>query len=728
MSVVEYVKGTIERVTFHSEESGFCVLKVQTKKQPDLITVIGSTMTVQAGEFVECKGIWINNKKYGLQFKTDSIKVILPTTLEGMQKYLASGLIKGIGQGFARRLIHQFGIAVFDVIEKEPDRLLEVPGLGQDRQKSIIQAWQDQRIIRDIMVFLQEYGVGTSRAVRIFKAYGAKSIEYIKNNPYRLAHDIHGIGFKTADSLAQKLGIPFDSILRVGAGIVHCLQEETSEGHCGAEKEHLIKKAEAILSVNEDLIHLALEQADLNRKIQIIIHQESTYCFLKSLYLSERNIAHRCKILLKGKTHWSNWSTEKIAKKIQWVQNQTHLILSASQKKAVQAAIKNKVMIITGGPGVGKTTILNSILKIIASLNLRILLAAPTGRAAKRLSESTQMEAKTIHRLLSYSHTERTFRYNESNPLEADLIVIDESSMIDVSLMNVLMKAIHPDTALLLVGDVDQLPSVGPGAVLQDLINSTLIPTIKLTEIFRQASTSEIIVNAHNINRGIIPTPFNALKSKSSKALSDFYLITCETPEAIAHKVIELVTERIPKRFNANPIQDIQVLTPMRKGILGTISLNIELQKRLNPQTEVISKFGIQYGVGDKVIQNTNNYDKEVYNGDIGVITKIDKETDCLSIVFNNTEVLYDQSELDELNLAYATTIHKSQGSEYPIIVIPLSIQHYTLLERNLIYTGVTRGKSLVVLVAQSRALAIAVKKQNAQSRLTYLKELLLEK
>lgn len=721
----EYLRGAIERVTFYSEDSGFCVLKVQATGHRDSITVVGAGCSVQAGELIECTGIWINNKQYGLQFKADTLKVLLPTSVEGMQKYLASGMIKGVGPAFAQRLINTFGDKVFDIIEQAPHRLMEVPGLGKERQKSIIEAWESQRIIRDIMVFLQNHGLGTSRAARIFKAYGAKAIETLKKNPYRLAEDIYGIGFKTADELAQKLGIPPDSLIRVKAGVIYCLQESASSGHCGVEKTALIKQTQEMLSLKEALIHMALEPEVMGNQLKIIEDNGTVLCFLKSLYLCEWSIAARCKALLKGSTLWSKWSDKEIESKIQWVQEQTKLMLSLSQKKAVESAIKNKTMIITGGPGVGKTTIVNSILKIISSLNVKILLAAPTGRAAKRLSESTKMEAKTIHRLLAYSQADRSFKHNEDTPLEADLIVIDESSMIDVVLMKSLLKAIHPNTAVLWVGDVDQLPSVGPGSVLQDLIESELITTVKLTEIFRQAKTSSIILNAHAINKGTIPSR-SEVGSKTD-ALSDFYLIHCETPEEIASKVVHLVTQRIPTRFKVSPIQDIQVLTPMRKGVLGTLSLNIELQKVLNPQPVFIAKFGTQYSVGDKVIQNINNYDKDVYNGDIGFVTRIDKETDSLSIQFNNVEVNYDTSELDELNLAYATTIHKSQGSEYPVVVIPLSTQHYSLLERNLIYTAVTRGKSLVVLVAQSRALAMGVKKQRAQSRLTYLKELLLQ-
>jgi exodeoxyribonuclease V alpha subunit len=541
----------------------------------------------------------------------------------------------------------------------------------------------------------------------------------VRENPYCLAQDIHGIGFKTADQLAQKLGIAKDSPLRVQAGVTYCLQNYTTNGHCGIEKENLITITASALEIEASLIACAIEEEKKSQRIIEITVDEQVCCFLTSLFNAEKGIAQQCNRLLQGKTIWENINCEKA---ITWVQEKTQLILADSQRKAVECAIKSKMMIITGGPGVGKTTIVNTIIKIIATQKVEILLTAPTGRAAKRLSESTGMEAKTIHRLLEFDPKSHQFKRNQDFPLQADLIVIDEVSMVDVVLMNQLLRSIPDSAAVLIVGDVDQLPSVGPGMVLKDMIDSQKIPLVRLTEIFRQAATSKIIINAHRINQGLMPVG----GQKSDHDLSDFYIIPCEDVEEISGKIIDLVTSRIPKKFNVDPIQDIQVLTPMRRGGLGTTSLNIELQKQLNPQQETVAKYGNVYGVGDKVIQIVNNYDKEVFNGDIGHISEIDQDEEIVWINYEGRLIEYELSELDEINLAYATTIHKSQGSEYSVVVIPLAMQHYTLLERNLLYTGVTRGKRLVVIVGQMKALAMATKRLQAQKRLTHLKQLLM--
>ncbi len=715
----QQLKGTVERVTFHSAESGFCVLRVKVAGHRELLTVIGSVSSIQAGEFVDCQGIWLNDKKHGLQFKSTYLTTTPPSSLEGMEKYLASGMIKGIGQAYAKRLIAAFKDKVFDIIEKNPERLSEVEGIGALRKKKIIEAWGEQKKVREIMVFLHSHGVGTARAVRIYKTYGDKAIEKLQENPYRLAHDIHGIGFKTADILAQKIGIAKDSILRIRAGVTYCLQEHTNSGHCGIEKNQLIEKATAELDVSPDLILRGIDDEKTSKRITEVMAKDQTICFLSSLHHAEKGIAEHLLRLLDGNTVWSDIDCESA---IDWVQKKTTLILSQSQRAAVEAVIRNKVAIITGGPGVGKTTIVNSIIKIIKNKNVRILLAAPTGRAAKRLSESTQLEAKTIHRLLEYDPHGRGFKRHEESTLPTDFLVIDECSMVDVSLMHQLLKAVPTHASLLLVGDVDQLPSVGPGMVLKDLIDSKVIPTIALTEIFRQAATSKIITNAHRINQGQLP-----LIPPKEESLSDFYTIACDDVEKIKELVLTLVTKRIPLKFKVNPIQDIQVLTPIKRGSLGTISFNIELQKLLNPQQQVVEKFGSAYGVGDKVLQIVNNYDKDVFNGDIGTICQLDLEENTLWIEFDGRKVEYDFSELDEINLAYATTIHKSQGSEYPVVVIPIATQHYTLLERNLLYTGVTRGKKLVILVGQMRAIAMATKRLQAQKRTTHLKQLLID-
>lgn len=715
----EWLKGAVERVTFHSEESGFCVLRVKVAGRRELLTVISNAASIQAGEFIECSGFWHNDRQHGLQFKAEQLKTITPNTLEGIEKYLGSGMVKGIGPAYAKRLVRAFKEKVFTVIEETPDRLNEVEGIGTKRKQQIVKAWAEQRMVRDIMVYLHSHGVGTSRAVRIYKTYGNAAIHKIEENPYCLAQDIHGIGFKTADQLAQRIGIAKDSILRVRAGVTHCLQEYTSNGHCGIEKESLIQNAIQALEVIADLVMQAIEDEKVAGRITELTTDDKLCCFLTSLHLAELGIAQHCKRLLQGKTNWCSMDCEKA---ITWVQNKTGLNLSESQRKAVELAIKSKVIIITGGPGVGKTTIVNSILKIIAAKTTRIFLTAPTGRAAKRLSESTSLGAKTIHRLLEFDPLTYQFKRTQESPLETDLVVVDESSMVDVVLMNQLLRAIPTAASLIIVGDVDQLPSVGPGMVLKDLIDSNFIPTVRLTEIFRQAASSKIITNAHRINEGKMAIGGN----KQDHELSDFYLITCNEPEEIKEKVITLVTKRIPQKFKMDPIRDIQVLSPMRRGGLGTLSLNLELQKHLNPQVDVISKYGSVYGVGDKVIQIVNNYDKEVFNGDIGTITKLDKEEGLIWITFDERLVEYEFSELDEINLAYATTIHKSQGSEYPVVIMPISTQHYTLLERNLLYTGVTRGRKLVVLVGQMRAIAMAIKRLGAHKRLTYLKQLLM--
>lgn len=712
----ETLGGAVERVTFHSEESGFCVLKVKVRGQRELVTVTGRAATISPGEYIDCKGVWFNDKNYGLQFKSSHLSVVPPSTLEGIEKYLGSGMIKGIGPHFAKKLVKAFGEKVFEVIEETPERMTELPGIGKTRKDMVVKGWAEQKAIREIMVFLQSYGVGTSRAVRIYKTYGHEAIAKVSENPYRLALDIHGIGFKTADTIAQKLGIPHDSLIRAEAGVRHVLQELSGEGHCACEFQNLIDKSAELLGVDTELTATAI---DTEVKAGNIIEEEiegERIFYLRNLHRAEVGAAESLTRLAAGSPPWAELDVEAA---IPWVEEKAGIKLSESQKRAVDLAVKKKVLVITGGPGVGKTTLVKSILKIISAKNARVLLCAPTGRAAKRLAESTGMEAKTIHRLLEFDPKIFGFKRNQHNPLEADILVVDEASMIDITLMNQLLAAVPNNAALLLVGDVDQLPSVGPGAVLADIIASDVIPVVRLTEIFRQAATSKIIVNAHRINEGKMP--LNQEKEKEEE-LSDFYFVAAENPDVISERIMQAVCERIPKRFGLDPIKDIQVLTPMNRGGLGSRSLNIELQKRLNKDNgPKVSKYGWSYGAGDKVIQTINNYDKEVFNGDIGTITSIDPEESELLIEFDGREVKYEFSELDEVSLAYAASIHKSQGSEYPAVVIPLATQHYMMLERNLLYTGVTRGKKLVVVVGQPRALAMAVKNKRSATRLTAL-------
>lgn len=710
---VERLSGSVERVTFHSEESGFCVIRIKVKGKRELVTVIGSAATITPGEFVECVGTWHNDKTHGLQFKTTHLKTVPPSTLEGIEKYLGSGMVKGIGPHFAKVLVKAFGVDVFTVIEETPERMLSLPGIGKKRTDKVTAAWAEQKAIREIMVFLQSHGVGTGRAVRIYKTYGDEAIIKVSENPYRLALDIHGIGFKTADVIAGRLGIAPDSLIRAQAGVRHVLQELSGDGHCAAPHDTLIKESVKLLEIDEAILEEAIrEEVTLENLVPEEINGVPCL-FLTPLHRAEQGVANSIRRILSGAPPWGKIDLEKA---LPWVEEKTGLSLSQSQQDAVCLALTSKALVITGGPGTGKTTLVNSILKILAAKQLDILLAAPTGRAAKRMTETTGREAKTIHRLLEFDPQSFGFKRGRDNPLEADLIVIDESSMVDVVLMNKLLAAVPDNAALMIVGDVDQLPSVGPGAVLADIITSGAVPTVRLTEIFRQAATSKIIVNAHRINKGELP-----LRNETEE-LSDFYFIPAETPEEIHAKLLQVVTERIPKRFGLHPVKDVQVLTPMNRGGLGAYALNAELQKVLNGNSEPkITRFGTTYSPGDKIIQTVNNYDKEVFNGDIGQILEIDTEESTLKAAYDGRIVEYEFSELDEVSLAYATSIHKSQGSEYPAVVIPLAMQHYMLLERNLIYTAVTRGKKLVTIIGQPKALSMAVRNINSNRRLTNL-------
>jgi exodeoxyribonuclease V alpha subunit len=709
----ERLQGAVERVTFHSEESGFCVLRVKVRGQRDLVTVVGVAAVVTAGEYVECEGAWNNDRQHGLQFKAQQLRVVPPSTLEGIEKYLGSGMVKGIGPHFAKKLARAFGETVFDVIDQSPERLLELEGIGPKRKERVTQAWAEQKVIREIMVFLQSHGVGTARAVRIYKTYGDQAVDRVRENPYRLALDIHGIGFKMADAIAQRLGIPSDSQIRAQAGVRHVLQEFSGQGHCAAHRQKLVETTARMLDIAEPIVEAAIEaEVAAGNLVQEAIEGESAV-FLTPLYRSEKGVAWSLARLQQGTVPWGAIDTGKA---IPWVEKQTGLQLSPSQRQAVAISVNGKVTLITGGPGVGKTTVVKSILTIIRAKGAHVRLCAPTGRAAKRLSESTGLEATTVHRLLAFDPHTMGFKHDQNEPLDLDLLVMDEASMMDVVLMNQLLRAVPDHAAVLLVGDVDQLPSVGPGAVLADIIASGAIPTACLTEIFRQAARSRIIVNAHRINQGLLPeTP------KDNEA-SDFYFIQAETPEAIHAKLMQVVTQRIPASFGLHPINDVQVLTPMNRGGLGTRSLNIDLQARLNPDGHPrISRFGWTYAADDKVIQTLNNYDKEVFNGDIGRVAEIDEEKGVVRIDFDGRIVEYEPGELDEISLAYATSVHKSQGSEYPAVVIPLAMQHYMLLERNLLYTAVTRGKKLVVVIGQLKALAMTVTRIGSMKRLTNL-------
>lgn len=745
----EVLAGSIERVTFHNAESGFCVLRIKARGHRDLVTVVGHAAEISAGEWVTVSGTWVNSREHGQQFKAAFLRSSPPTTAEGIEKYLGSGMIRGIGPIYASKLVAAFGAEVFAVIEEAPERLREVPGIGQVRAGRIAKAWADQKVVREIMVFLHSHGVGTARAVRIFKTYGNDAVQVMAENPYRLARDIRGIGFRTADAIAARLGIEPAATIRLRAGINYALLEASGEGHCGLPTAELLKLAGDLLAVERPLAdpsilaatasgRVALDPALIQTALELELSEGTVIAdslagepaiFLAHLHRDERRIAEALRELAQG---GAPWGVIDAAKAVAWVEQRLGLELAASQKEAVALALASKVLVITGGPGVGKTTLINAILRILAAKKLRLQLCAPTGRAAKRMSEATGLEAKTIHRLLEFDPQAYGFRRGADLPLECDLLVVDETSMVDVPLMASLLAAIPPEAALLLVGDVDQLPSVGPGQVLADGIRSGALPVARLTEVFRQAAASRIITTAHAINAGTIPD----LRPPADGANSDFYFLPADTPEQAVSLILKVVGERIPARFGLDPVGEVQVLCPMARGGCGSRSLNIELQQLLNPDpSEQVERFGWRFAPGDKVMQIANDYEKEVFNGDMGTIDAIDGDNSELSVLFPSSEagpgsasagsraVVYGWGELDHLVPAYACTIHKSQGSEYPAVVIPLLTQHYAMLQRNLVYTGLTRGKRLVVLVGQKKALAMAVKNHLGRRRYTKLAE-----
>ncbi len=729
------VSGTVERVTFHSEETGFCVLRVNAARQREPVTVVGTAVTVGPGEFVEANGTWVNDRSYGLQFRAEHLRVVPPSTLEGIEKYLGSGMIRGIGPHFAARLVRAFGAEVFEVIENDPDRLRELPGIGPKRQSQVVAAWAEQKAVREIMVFLQSHGVGSARAVRIYRLYGDRAVDRVREDPYRLTLDVRGIGFRTADAIAQSLGFEADSIPRARAGVRHVLQELAGEGHCAGERGALVETTAGLLEVDAEVVEGALARDLADEEVVDETHDGDSWIYLPALHRSERGAAgHLGRLLGAGGPPWGDIDPDKA---IPWAEQRVGFELSGSQRAAVARAIRERVTVITGGPGVGKTTIVNAVLRIVRAKGVRARLCAPTGRAAKRLAESTGLEASTIHRLLEFDPATGGFRHGRDQPLDTDLVVVDEVSMVDIVLANQLFRAIPEHAALLLVGDVDQLPSVGPGSVLADIIGSERVPTVRLTEIFRQAESSRIVVNAHRINRGEspeYPRPPSRSEGEGAGAVaetaqgnaapSDFYVIPVRDAEEARDRLLQVVTERIPRRFGFDPMADLQVLTPGRRGGLGATALNAELQSLLNPGSQArVNRYGTTYARGDKVLQTVNDYQKEVFNGDIGRIVAVDPEEQTVTVDFEGRPVPYEFSELDELSLAYAITVHKSQGSEFPAVVIPLTTQHYMLLERNLVYTGVTRGKRLVVLVAEPRALAIAVRRFESVQRRSRLAE-----
>jgi exodeoxyribonuclease V alpha subunit len=712
----ELVSGVVERVTFHNEETGFAVLRVRADGLAELATVVGRMPAIAAGEAIQAGGAWVRDRTHGLQFQAAWVRTAVPASNEGLEKYLASGLLKGIGPHFAKRLVAAFGAEVFEVIETAPDRLRDVEGIGPQRAQRISAGWRAQRGVRDIMVFLHGLGVGTSRAVRIHKTYGVDAIPILRDNPYRLARDVHGIGFVVADRMAAKLGIAATAMIRVRAGVGYALAKAMDDGHCGLPEPELVTRASLLLEVPPALVEEAIVmEIGAGALVRDTVGGE-TLLFLASLHAAEEGIAARLTALAAGAPPWPAIDAGRA---LAWAAGLPDgLVLADEQRAAVALALGAKVCVLTGGPGVGKTTVLRTLLRILLAKRVRPLLCAPTGRAAKRLAEVTGLEARTIHRLLEVNPRDGRFRRDERQPLDGDLVVVDEASMVDVPLMHALVRAIPPAAALLVVGDADQLPSVGPGQVLADLLDSGALPVARLTVVYRQAAASRIVAAAHQVNAGLMP------QSTPEGEAGDFYIVDAADAERAAERVLSLVRDRIPRRFGLDATRDIQVLSPMNRGAAGAKALNLALQAALNPHgAPRLERFGTAFAPGDKVMQVENDYDSEVYNGDVGRVVSVDAEAGALVVDFDGREVPYDAGELDRLVLAYATTIHKSQGSEYPAVVVPLGTEHYPMLQRRLVYTAITRGRRLVVVVGSRKALGIAIGQATARRRWSKLAE-----
>jgi exodeoxyribonuclease V alpha subunit len=718
------LSGQIEKITFTNEENGFTIARLKVPGRNEPVTVVGTLMAPTPGEILEMRGEWSDHPRFGRQFKVVEYRTRVPATVYGIRKYLGSGMIKGLGPVMAGRIVDKFGKETLEIIDNQIQRLAEVPGIGQKRIAMITKAWAAQSEIRDVMLFLHSHGVSSGYAAKIFKHYGNQSIAVVKQNPYRLATDIFGIGFQTADRIAGKLGFDKNSKLRVEAGILHVLQELSAEGHVYFPYERLVSKNCDILAVDREPVVRALADLAGARKIVIedinetvdALRENKKAVYLTRLHVCETGIADRLTALVQTRKSIRDIDADKA---IDWVQRRLSITLADNQRKAVLRAVEDKVMVITGGPGTGKTTIINAVLKIFARLKAAIMLAAPTGRAAKRMSDATGFEAKTIHRLLEYSLQKGGFQRNEDKPLDCDVLVIDEASMIDTLLMYFLLKAVPTYVTFILVGDVNQLPSVGPGNVLNDIIASGAVPVVTLDKIYRQAQSSQIVVNAHRINEGRTPS-VNA--SRATDPQNDFYFIEQEDPDKVLDIILELCKNRIPQRFGFDPVDDIQVLTPMHRGSVGATNLNQQLQAALNPGEGGVTRGERTYRINDKVMQIRNNYDRDVFNGDIGRIAAIAWESREVTVTIDGRDVVYDFGDLDEIVPAYAVSVHKSQGSEYPVVIIPIVTQHYILLQRNLIYTAVTRGKKLVVIVGSRKAMAIGVNNNKTRHRFTRLK------
>ena len=696
----------VERITYQNPENGYSVLKVKVKGYSDLVTLVGNLLEVPVGSVLLCRGEWKVDKRYGSQFVAATWEETMPATVYGIEKYLGSGLVKGIGPRFARAIVQRFGTETIDIIETDIERLYEVPNIGRKRVAKIRESWEKQKDIKNVMLFLQGYGVSTAYAAKIYREYGKESIEKVRENPYRLADDIWGIGFKTADGIAAKMGYEKEDPRRCRSGILYTLGQLSDEGHVYAGEEQLVKTAGQLLEAGETAIRDTL--AGMLQAEDLILDKEAIY--LPPFYHAECGTSRRLRDLAEstGRSLFDGLFDPSS------LTAETGIEYDEVQLAAIRQAVTSKVMVLTGGPGTGKTTTTQGIIAALKKAGLRVLLAAPTGRAAKRMSEATGMEAKTIHRLLEYNPQDG-YKRNDENPLEGDALIVDECSMIDILLMNNLLKAVPVGMRLVLVGDIDQLPSVGAGNVLRDVIDSQRIPVVRLVRIFRQAQKSRIVMSAHAINRGKFPDTSNGRDT-------DFFFMKEEDPERAAESIVRLVKERLPRAYRESPDR-IQVLTPMQRGVVGAANLNLLLQQALNPSGPSLSRGGYTYRQGDRVMQQRNNYDKDVFNGDLGYIREVDTEERTLKVDFDGKWVEYDVTELDELTLAYATTIHKAQGSEYPIVVMPVLMTHFVMLQRNLIYTGITRAKKICVLLGAAKALAYAVRNVSVLKRNTRLKE-----
>jgi exodeoxyribonuclease V alpha subunit len=720
------LEGQIESLTYVNEENGYTVAKVRVTGYSEPVTIVGQLLSPTPGEVLKMKGLWVHHTRFGRQFKVMSHQAVVPATVTGIRKYLGSGLIKGIGPVMASRIVKTFGEKTLEVIDRHIDDLHQVEGIGHKRIEMIGKAWKEQQSIRSVMIFLQGHGVSPAYAAKIFKRYGWNSIQIVSQNPYRLASDIFGIGFLTADKIAASMGFEKNAPARAEAGVLYVLHQLSEEGHVCFPYEPLVDQCKEILEVDREVIRKAIGAITVENKIVIEDLNQDLEAFqanhkavyLKNVHIAETGIAdHLLRLIASPK----KIRKIEVGRALQWVQEKIRLEFAARQIEAIQSAVSEKVMVITGGPGTGKTTIINAVIRIYREVGARILLAAPTGRASKRMSEATGTPARTIHRMLEYNLRKGGFQRSQDHPLEADVLILDETSMIDTSLMFHLLRAVPSGATLILVGDVNQLPSVGAGNVLKDVIRSGKVRVVELKEIFRQAANSGIIRNAHRINTGLMPGLV-----REREGLGDFYFIEQEDQEEVLRIIMELVCQRIPRRFNLDPLEGIQVLAPMHKGTVGTENLNVKLQEALNPSGTAILRGGRTFRLRDKVMQIRNNYEKEVFNGDIGRITAMDEEMREVTVTYDGVPVPYEASELDEIVHAYAISVHKSQGSEYPAVILPLLPQHHLLLQRNLIYTAVTRAKKLLVIVGSKKALATGVKNDKIARRYTYLAERLL--